>query len=77
MEFEVIGEITNRETIARGQGIRELKRLQKLYGRGNWRKVKGVAQIRFSDGSIHRVELHWYESHGVGKQEMKIKYWLD
>jgi hypothetical protein len=36
-----------------------------------WRKLKGVATIRFEDGTIHRVELHWYEAHGIGRWETK------
>lgn len=42
-EIEVISVITDIETIAVGRSIRELTRLQKIYGRGRWRKLKGVA----------------------------------
>ena len=73
MYFEVIGEITGAETIAQGRGIRELARLVKLYGRGRWRKRKGIADIRLSTGALSRAELHWYEASGIGKFEFKIK----
>ena len=77
MDFEVIGEITEIEVIARGHGIRELKRLRRAYGGVNWRKLKGVAQIRTSNGALRRAEIHWYEAHGIGKREIKRKYYLD
>jgi len=73
MEFDVIGDITGTQTIATGSGIRELGRLRKLYGRGRWRKRKGIAEIRLPSGEIVRAELHWYEATGIGKREMKIK----
>lgn len=75
--FELIGEITNREVFARGVGIRERRKLQKKYGGSNWRKCKGEATIALPDGRIRRVELHWYEAHGVGKRGMKRKRDLD
>jgi hypothetical protein len=77
MHFEIVGEITNLEAIAVGRGIRGLSRLQKLYGRGRWRKMKGQALIRIREGRLRLAELHWYEAHGVGKREMKRKRYLD
>jgi len=74
--FEILSEISNIETFATGAGIRERVRLRRAYGRGRWRKRKGVAQIRLSDGSIHKAELHWYEASGIGRREFKIKYLL-
>lgn len=74
MDFEIIGKITNIETIAAGSGIRERTRLQKHYGRGRWRKLKGIAQVRLPNGSIRLAEIHWYEAHGIGKKEFKIKF---
>jgi hypothetical protein len=65
------------ETIAIGRGIRELPRLQRLYGKGRWRKMKGIARIRLRDRRIRRAELHWYEAHGIGKKEFKRKRYLD
>ncbi|OGA96056.1 MAG: hypothetical protein A3G27_05055 [Betaproteobacteria bacterium RIFCSPLOWO2_12_FULL_66_14] len=77
MHFEIIGEITVVETIASGTGIRDIKRLRKNYGKGRWRKMKGVARVRLADGRIRLAELHWYEAHGIGKREFKRKAYLD
>ncbi len=77
MHFEVVGEIADIETIAVGRGIRDLSRLQRLYGKGRWRKMKGQATIRLRSGRVRLAELHWYEAHGVGKKEMKRKRYLD
>ncbi len=73
MDFEVIGAIRDAETIAVGSGIYILARLVKLYGRGNWRKMKGFASVRLPDGRIANAEIHWFEAHGIGKRRMKIK----
>ena len=77
LDFEIVGEITDVETIARGRGIREVRRLNRVYGRSNWRKLKGNAMIRFRNGNSRLAELHWYEGHGVGKVEFKRKRYLD
>jgi hypothetical protein len=77
MDFEIIGEITDIETFAVGNSIRELPRLRRVYGPGRWRKRKGNARIRFSDGTIAEAEVHWYEAHGIGRKEMKIKRFLN
>jgi hypothetical protein len=76
MRFEVLGEISNIETFAAGSGIRELARLRRLYGRGRWRKRKGIATIRLFDGTVHLAELHWYEASAIGRKEFKIKQLL-
>ena len=76
MDFEIISDITNIETIAIGNSIREVERLRKIYGSGRWRKLKGIATISLEDGAICQAEIHWYEAHGIGKKEMKIKYIL-
>ena len=73
MKFQTVGEVTNIELIAAGKSIHEIKRLRKVYGRGRWRKLKGNSLIQLSDGTIHLAELHWYEAHGIGKKEIKIK----
>jgi hypothetical protein len=73
VRFQLVGEIAEIELIAAGKSIRELKRLRKVYGRGRWRKLKGTATIKFYDGTIQRGELHWYEAHGIGRKEIKIK----
>ena len=62
MGFEIIGDITHIEVIAVGGAIREIARLRKIYGPGRWRKLKGIARIRLSDGTICEAELHWYEA---------------
>jgi hypothetical protein len=73
MPFKIIGRISHVETIASGKGIREGKRLRKLYGPGRWRKLKGTAAIELADGTICQAELHRYEAHGIGAREFKIK----
>ncbi|MBN1612085.1 MAG: hypothetical protein JW940_35970 [Polyangiaceae bacterium] len=73
VDFEVVGAILEQETIAVGREIRELPRLRRVYGRGRWRKRKGIARIRVGDGTILTAELHWYEAHGIGRKELKIK----
>jgi hypothetical protein len=73
MDFEILGEILHVEVIAVGASIRELARIEKAYGAGRWRKLKGFAHVRFSDGITARAEVHWYEAHGVGRKELKIK----
>ncbi len=77
MNFEIIGEITDIETIAVGSKIRDVVRLRKVYGKGRWRKLKGVATVRLRSGRTRLAELHWYEAHGVGRKEMKRKRYLD
>jgi len=76
-EFEVVSEITEIERIARGTGIRERARLNRLYGRGRWRKLKGHAMVRLRNGRIRNAELHWYEAHGIGRRELKRKRYRD
>jgi hypothetical protein len=75
--FEIIEDIEEIETMAIGGGIRDIMRLQKQFGRGRWRKLKGVAKVRLQIGHIREAELHWYEAHGIGKRKMKIKRFLD
>ena len=73
MEVEIIEEIGQVETIARRRGIRDRARLKKHYGRGNWLKRKGMAHVRLIDGTVRYAEIHWYEAHGIGKREFKLK----
>ena len=73
MHFELLGPLTQIETFAVGSQIREIARLRKLYGQGRWRKRKGTAKVRLSDGSSHVAEIHWYEATGIGRKEYKIK----
>jgi len=72
MYFEIISEIKNIEIIAIGNKINEVNRLIKVYGNGRWRKMKGIADIMFQN-NILKPEIHWYEAHGLGKFEFKIK----
>jgi len=74
MPFEIVGEITQIETIAVGKRIRELRR---LYGRGRCRKLKGVALVQLRSGRTRRAERHWYEAHGIGRKEIKRKLYVD
>jgi len=73
MYFELLGEITNIEIIAVTRSIRESARLEKRYGAGRWRKMKGIGRVRLENGQIRLAELHWYEAHGIGRRKMKIK----
>jgi len=75
--FEIIGEVEEIETIAVGGRIRDIMRIQKQFGPGRWRKLKGIAKVRLESGRIRRAELHWYEAHGTGRKKMKIKSFLD
>ena len=77
MYFEIIGDIASAETFATGSSIREIARLRKRYGRGRWRKRKGIARVRLEDGAVRLAEVHWYEAHGIGRREFKIKYYID
>jgi len=77
MDFEIVGEISDVETIAVGSSIREVTRLHRVYGKGKWRKLKGEAQVQLGDGRIRIAEIHWYEAHGIGKKEIKRKRFLD
>jgi hypothetical protein len=73
MRFKIVGPIEGAETIAVGNGIREIARLRKVYGRGRWRKRKGHALVEFPAGQIIRAEVHWYEAAGIGRRDFKVK----
>jgi hypothetical protein len=76
MPIDIVGDITDIETIASGRGIRRLKHLRKRHGGRRWRKLKGIATVRLAQGSTRRAEVHWYEAHGVGRKGLKIKRFL-
>jgi len=76
VDFKLLSPIGKVETIASGHGIRNLNRLNKIYGNASWRKLKGVARIQLEDGTVIDAELHWYEGHGIGRKELKIKRYL-
>jgi hypothetical protein len=77
LNFQIVGFITDVEVIAAGPGVRIRSYLRKAYGPGRWRKLKGVASVRLPNGTLRKVELHWYEAHGIGKRDLKIKRYLD
>ena len=77
MHFEIIGDIEDVETLAVGGRIRDIMRIQKQFGPGRWRKLKGIATVRLQNGRIRNAEVHWYEAHGIGRKKMKIKRFLD
>ena len=77
MKFEVVGSIQHVGIIAAGPGVKVRSFLRKTYGRGRWRKMKGIASVRLANGNLRPVELHWYEAHGIGKRDLKIKNYLD
>jgi hypothetical protein len=77
MHFEIIGPITEIETIAAGPAVKIRAILRKRYGRGRWRKLKGIANVRLSNDTIRLAEVHWFEAHGIGKRKMRIKRYLD
>ena len=77
MQFEVIGQIAHIEVIASGSGVRARRYLRKAYGPGRWRKLKGVATVRLPNGALRKVEVHWYEAHGIGMKDLKIKRYLE
>jgi len=77
MKFEVVGAIADSCVIASGIGVRIRSYLRKAYGAGRWRKMKGIATIRLPNGALRVVELHWYEAHGIGKRDLKIKRYVN
>ena len=72
-DFKLVGKIANIEVIAIGNSIRDLARLNRTHGKGRWRKLKGIANVELPSGRIRLAEVHWYEAHGIGKKELKIK----
>jgi hypothetical protein len=74
--FKIRGEISNVKTIASGTGVRIRKYLDRIYGKGRWRKLKGIATVELPDGTIVQAEIHWYEAHGIGRKDFKIKRML-
>ena len=73
IEFEIVGEVSEIQIIATGPSLRDRTRLRKQYGKARWRKLKGIANVRLVSGRIRLAEIHWYEAHGIGKREFKIK----
>jgi len=52
MEFEILGEIRDIETIATGRGVYIRQYLERTYGKSRWRKMKGIATVQLADGTI-------------------------
>jgi len=77
VNFEIVSEISEIEIIARGSGVHVRRYLNRRYGRGKWRKLKGIAWIRFSNGEVRLAELHWYEAEGIGRCEIKRKRFVE
>jgi hypothetical protein len=77
LKFEVVGRITGIETVASGVAVTLRRYLRRAYGPGRWRKLKGIATVRLPNGSLREVEIHWYEAHGIGRRDLKIKRYLE
>jgi hypothetical protein len=77
MNFKIVGSIRQETTFATGNGIREIGRLRRVYGKGRWRKRKGIAEVEFDNGTMRTAEVHWYEATGIGRKEYKIKRFVD
>ena len=73
MKFEILGEIKNIGTLARGRGVHIRRHLERTYGKGQWRKMKGNATVRLADDTVCETEIHWFEAHGIGRKDFKIK----
>jgi hypothetical protein len=73
MKFEIVGPLRDIQTIASGRQIRILPILRKKWGTGRWKKMKGVALVRLRSGRVREAEIHWYEAHGIGRRDFKIK----
>ncbi len=76
-DFEIVGGVRDTEIVAVNRSIRERRRLNRDHGKARWRKLKGIASVRLEDGTTHLAEVHWYEAHGIGRVEWKIKHLLD
>ncbi|MDI7267649.1 MAG: hypothetical protein QME96_06615 [Myxococcota bacterium] len=77
MDVKIVGAVMNVETMAVGRSIREFGRLRKVYGLGTWRKCKGTARVRLPSGASALAEVHWYEAHGIGRKEVRVKRLLE
>jgi hypothetical protein len=77
LEFVRISEITNPTKIATGHGIKLLGYLNTKYGRTNWRKMKGICDVELENGEQWLAEIHWFEGHGIGKVDFRIKQQLE
>ena len=71
--FEILSEIGDVETITAGRSVHIRRHLERIYGKGRWRKMKGIAAVQLADGAICEAEIHWFEAHGIGRKDFKIK----
>ncbi len=76
-ENDIIGDISHIETIASGTGVHIRKYLNKRYGRGHWRKRKGIALVLDNKNVPRLAEIHWFEAQGIGKRDFKRKRWIE
>ncbi len=75
--FRLLSSVANVEVIAQGRGVRIRNYLRRVYGGRRWRKMKGIARVETDDGWTGIAEVHWYEAHGVGKVDWKVKAQLE
>jgi hypothetical protein len=54
MDFELIGAISDVETITVNLGIRENADLKARYGGRRWRKLKGIGSVHLSSGGVRQ-----------------------
>jgi hypothetical protein len=57
--------------IAKGRAIKDVARLVKTYGGKASRWLKKSSPVFEIDSQI--FEFHWYEQHGIGRFEIKLK----
>lgn len=69
--FRLLSEINGIVTIAKGNGVDARQYLNRKYGKGRWRKLKGFATVEYDTGEICTAELHWFEANGIGRKDMK------
>ncbi|MBW1677396.1 MAG: hypothetical protein JRJ79_12515 [Deltaproteobacteria bacterium] len=65
--------ISDIETIAEGRGVYIQRYLERTYGKGRWRKMKGIGTVQLADATICEAEIHWFEAHGIGHKDFKVK----
>jgi hypothetical protein len=70
---ELLSEIKDIQRLARGRSVRQRARLNRAFGKASWRKMMGVGLVRFASGEIRWAELQWFEAHGIGRKEIKVK----
>jgi hypothetical protein len=63
--------ISQSRVIAKGRRIRDVHRLVLQYGGAAATWVKKSSPVFERDGTYY--EYHWYEHHGIGRFEIKLK----